>query len=60
MEIRIEVYGESNKNIKKTKTLIHWELIKDYAESGDLNTKEKILLSESLIDALNKGRPDSP
>ena len=60
MEIRIEVYGESNKNIKKTKTLIHWELIKDYAESGDLNTKEKILLSESLIDALNKGWPDSP
>ncbi|MBR2594567.1 MAG: hypothetical protein IKD83_08145 [Firmicutes bacterium] len=60
MEIRIEVYGGSNKNIKKTKTLIHWELIKDYAETANLNTKEKILLSESLIDALNKGRPDSP
>ncbi len=59
MEIRIEVAGEADKNIKKTKTLIHWELIKDYMESNNLNTKEKILLSESLIDALNKGRPDS-
>ena len=59
MEIRIEVYGESNKNIKKTKTLIHWELIKDYTESANLNTEEKILFCEGLMDALNKGRPDS-
>ena len=52
MDIELVFHEGCEKNAGKAKALIHWELIKDYMESNDMDADEKIILSEMIAEAL--------
>ena len=58
MDIRIEASDEILNRIRKEKALVHWQLIIEVMESGNMSAEEKIMLCERLLEALEGRIPD--
>ena len=52
MDIELVFPEASERSSGRKKTFIYWELIKNYMESNDMDTNEKVLLCERLAEVL--------